>query len=194
MTSHTFRMTGIAQPITVLGELPEAAQAALADGWLSVLDLWQLDRACSAPGHEHAAQVLYRCLYGKYTHTRSTRDFVNAELEALPGRLSLRSLNCAYDQLRDRIRRLGTVDHADTVAWIAENWTGEIDAAADIAEDDKRFLRAFLNGKLLRMGKALVGGATRFFNEAETQRFDQLVKRGDYPGLWIFLQERVLVS
>ena len=191
MISHTFRMTGVAQPITLHGELPEAAQAALADGWLSVLDLWHLDRACSAPGHEHAAQALYRCLYGKYTHTRSTRDFVNAELEALPGRMSSRALHCTYDVLRDRIRRLGTVDHADTVLWIAENWTGEIDAAADIAEDDKRFLRAFLNGKLLRMGKALVGGATRFFDEGEERRFDGMVKRGDWLGLWVFLRERV---
>jgi hypothetical protein len=191
MTSHTFRITGIAQPVTVHGELPEAAQAALQDGWLSVLDLWNLDRACSAAGHEHAAQALFRCLYGKFSHARSTRDFANAELEALPGKLSIRTLNCTYDQIRDRIRRLVTVDHADTVLWIAENWTGEIDAAADIAEDDKRFLRAFLHGRLLRMNKALVGGATRFFTEVEAQRFDQFVKRENYPGLWQFLRERV---
>lgn len=165
------RITGIPEAVMVPGMVQARAEAALEDGWLSVMDCWALDRACRPAGIETTGQALHRRLYGKPGH-------LAAELPE----------STCYQRLRRRIRNIGHIEHESTVRWMAASWGKEIDAATDIAADDKLFLHAFLTAQLLRQNRVLVGGATRFFTDDEANLFDRMVRRENYAGLWQFLQ------
>jgi hypothetical protein len=206
LPSRNVRITGFFSPITVYGEFSPQAEAAIQDGWLSVMGCWCLR---TGTADVRPAQALWRLLYDRplpENWTNASLDLseaqranlrsgispegtVIADLVGLPGRLCAHSIrpSCSYDTLRNRIRGIAAYLKPGAVSKIFKDWNAEINISTDIAADDRRFLRGFLLLQLVRRNLA-VGGAKYALPPRAKQEFDALLTSEDYPGLWRFIE------
>lgn len=196
------QITGLTQSVTLYGAFTPAAQTALSDGWLSVVDFWSLGLPQSSG--EAAVEFLYRCLYGKKLAKATIASLSQAEqlnlgrqregdstivvIGDLTGLAGV-SADCTLAGNRYDVWRSTTAAFVrpTTAQQVVNSAMIQINAETTIAPDDKAFLRGLVLLRTLaqRFLITSVGGttATRIMTALEERQFNNSIARSDYPGL-----------
>jgi hypothetical protein len=215
LPGRTIRVTGWPKPITIYGTFGDKVEAALADGWLSRIEIEELKELplVGSGSAKDDRDHLFRWLTGHYPYTSGFSALDLAEkatylslsgYQDLPARMNVGSHSPnRYLHWLAGGPDWGTVTSQDLAGLnlMARSMFAQINAEPDIAPDDKaelirlHYLRAMANCNISwgatgpRIGLTIAGTSYKPLTGAEVDKFRRLDRRtiGHLKGLrsWI---------